>query len=102
MVYPRDSRSMTRLRARLGRAPDSTAVEPHRVLGISRHETDPVQIILAAQIRLRRWRRLHPAEMSVQGRRRVHEIVGARQAMMQRAVERLAASRTVQPLGRTV
>jgi hypothetical protein len=37
-------------------------VEPHRVLGISRCETDPVQIILAAQIHLRRWRRSEPGK----------------------------------------
>lgn len=102
MVYSQDSRSPTRLHARLRRQPGSAAVEPHRVLGISRHETDPVQIILAAQIRLRRWRRIDPAEMSVQRRRRVDEILGAREAMMQRALQRLSASKTGQSLARTV
>lgn len=33
-----------------------------RILGLQRGEIDPVQIILAAQVRLRRWRRLGPAE----------------------------------------
>ncbi len=104
MVYPQDFRSPTRLPARLRRAHDSAAsaaVEPHRVLGISRHETDPVQIILAAQIRLRRWRRIDQAEISVQ-RRRVDEIVGAREAMMQRAIQLLSASKADQSLARTV
>jgi hypothetical protein len=71
-------------------------------LGISRHETDPVQIILAAQIRLRRWRRLDPAEMPAQRQQRVHEIVGAREAMMRRAIMRLTASKADEPLARTV
>lgn len=34
----------------------------HRILGLRRGELDPVQIILAAQIRLRRWRRLVPGD----------------------------------------
>jgi hypothetical protein len=102
MVYPNEYRSIGRLRARLARVVDPGIVEPHRVLGISRHETDPVQIILAAQIRLRRWRRLDPAEMSAQRRRRVHEIQGAREAMMQRAIERLTVTKADQPLTRTV
>jgi hypothetical protein len=33
-----------------------------RILGLRRGEIDPVQIILAAQVRLRRWRRFGPAE----------------------------------------
>lgn len=102
MVYPSESTSAGRLRARLRRTSDQETPEPHRVLGISRHETDPVQIILAAQIRLRRWRRLDPAAMPAQRRRRVHEIVGAREAMMRRAIMRLTASQADQPLRRTV
>lgn len=92
---------MTQLQARLHRAADSATVAPHRVLGISRHETDPVQIILAAQIRLRRWRRIDPAAMAVV-RRRVDEIVNAREAMMQRAIQRLSASQADPSLARTV
>ncbi len=102
MVYPNEYRSIGRLRPRLAQAVDPAIVEPHRVLGISRHETDPVQIILAAQIRLRRWRRLDPAEMSAQRRRRVCEIQGAREAMMQRAIERLTVTKAAQSLTRTV
>lgn len=102
MVSPNDFQGAKMLPARLRRESRQDAAEPHRVLGVSRHETDPVQIILAAQIRLRRWRRLDPADMSAQRRRRVHEIVGAREAMMRRALMRLAASATNGPLGRTV
>ncbi|MFM8708028.1 MAG: hypothetical protein ACKOHK_08085 [Planctomycetia bacterium] len=59
---------------------------PHRVLRISRRETDPVQIILAAQIQLRRWRRSEPGKTPLkiqqQIQQRIHEIVSARDALM--------------------
>ncbi len=102
MVSPKDFQGAKSLPVRLRRESIKDAAEPHRVLGVSRHETDPVQIILAAQIRLRRWRRLDPADMSAQRRRRVHEIVGAREAMMRRAMMRLAVLASSEPLGRTV
>lgn len=35
---------------------------PHRVLGLRTGDLDPVRIILAAHVRLRRWRRLGPIE----------------------------------------
>ncbi|MFM8802367.1 MAG: hypothetical protein ACKOK8_00390, partial [Planctomycetia bacterium] len=61
-------------------------VAPHRVLRISRRETDPVQIILAAQIQLRRWRRSEPGKTPLkiqqQIQQRIHEIVSARDALM--------------------
>lgn len=102
MVSPNEPLCYGRLRSRAGRSPDAAIVEPHRILGLSRHETDTVQIILAAQIRLRRWRRLDPAAMPAKRRQRVHEIVGAREAMMRRAMLRLSASQTDQSLIRTV
>lgn len=45
-------------RGRRSRIPRS----PHRILGLRHGELDPVQIILAAQVRLRRWRRLVPGD----------------------------------------
>jgi hypothetical protein len=70
-------------------------VRPHRVLGIRPDETDLLQIILAAQVRLRRWRRVDAEADAARtaSRRRVREIVGAREAMMQRAIERAGVSR---------
>lgn len=57
-------------------------VEPHRVLRISRGETDPVQIILAAQIQLRRWRRGELGEKPLRIRQRIREIIAARDSLM--------------------
>ncbi len=57
-------------------------MEPHRVLRISRGETDPVQIILAAQIQLRRWRRGEPGETPLMIRRRIRQIIAARDSLM--------------------
>ena len=57
-------------------------VKPHRVLRISRRETDPVQIILAAQIQLRRWRRGEMGETPLQSRQRIREIVAARDSLI--------------------
>ena len=80
------------------------AVAAHRVLRLSSRETDPVTIILAAQIQLRRWRRMDTrmgstgrsmgdstgdsTEGSNGVRQRISEIVAARDELMGRAVQR--------------
>lgn len=66
-------------------------VEAHRVLRISRGETDPVQIILAAQIQLRRWRRGEPGETPLRIRQRIRQIIAARDSLMEinRAITRM-------------
>jgi hypothetical protein len=85
-------------------------VEPHRVLGISRCETDPVQIILAAQIHLRRWRRSEPGKTRLKIRQRIHAIISARDSLMcslivSPAHDRMTAGPQpvpLKPVGRTV
>lgn len=64
---------------------------PYKLLQVSPRESDPVRVILAAQIQLRRWRSLACCELSGQGvtwrlepRQRILEIVAARDAMLQR------------------
>ena len=61
-------------------------VQPHRVLRVSRHETDAVQIILAAQIQLRRWRRGEPGHASFKCMQRIREIAAARDSLVAQAV----------------
>jgi|LakMenE01Jun11ns_1017448.scaffolds.fasta_scaffold9898270_2 hypothetical protein len=65
-------------------------LQPHRVLRISRNETDPVQIILAAHVQLRRWRRSELGEPALRSRRRIHEILAARDALVMRVARRNA------------
>ena len=83
----------------LGREADVGPSEPHQALQISQYERDPVQIIQAAQIQLRRWRWALPptapagkaeAKAELVGGQRVREIVTAREMMLRRAMERLA------------
>ena len=57
-------------------------LEPHRVLRVPRHETDPVRIILAAQIQLRRWRRSETGQSSDRIQQRIQAIVAARDALV--------------------
>jgi hypothetical protein len=57
-------------------------LEPHRVLRVPRHETDPVRIILAAQIQLRRWRRSEPGRSPDRIQQRIQAIVAARDALV--------------------
>lgn len=84
--------------ARLGRLDDGERGRlppgmPHRVLGLSAGERDPVTIILAAQIRLRRWRRFPgPVGDSVPETARIQAIVRARDAMLREAMSRLGAA----------
>jgi len=55
---------------------------PHRLLRVSPTETDPVMIILAAQIQLRRLRRSEPGQSPSRIRRRIREIAAARDTLL--------------------
>ena len=69
-------------RGTVGHGRETRQLEPHRVLRVPRHETDPVRIILAAQIQLRRWRRSEPGQSSDRTQRRIQAIVAARDALV--------------------
>jgi hypothetical protein len=56
--------------------------EPHRLLRVSPHENDPVRIILAAQIQLRRWRRAEPGQSPSNIRERIRKITAARDSLL--------------------
>lgn len=82
----------------MGRGRESAVIRPgtdlhHRVLGLARGESDPVRIITAAHVRLRRWRRLmdrvsHPrASGGTVGR--VERIIRARDALLQQTYDLL-------------
>jgi hypothetical protein len=64
---------------------------PHRVLGLRADEADPLRIIVAAQIRLRRWRRVGSSREAA--RSEVQKIVAAREALLQRTYGRRLAER---------
>jgi hypothetical protein len=64
----------------LGRRANKTAL--HRLLRVSPHENDPVVIILAAQIQLRRWRRAEPGQSPSRIRQRIREITAARDSLL--------------------
>ncbi len=57
-------------------------VKPHRLLRVSPHENDPVMIILAAQIQLRRWRRAEDGQSPSRIRQRIREITAARDSLL--------------------
>ncbi len=56
--------------------------ELHRLLRVSPHENDPVMIILAAQIQLRRWRRAEPGQSPSRIRERIRRITAARDSLL--------------------
>ena len=56
--------------------------ELHRLLRVSPHENDPVMIILAAQIQLRRWRRAEPGQSPSKIRERIRRITAARDSLL--------------------
>jgi hypothetical protein len=70
-------------RGTLGHGRKTAQLEPHRVLRVPRHESDPVRIILAAQIQLRRWRRSEPGQFPDRIQRRIRAIVAARDALIE-------------------
>ncbi|MFM8413529.1 MAG: hypothetical protein ACKOCX_02270 [Planctomycetota bacterium] len=61
------------------------------ILGLEPGETDPVRIILAAQLRLRLCRRHHPCGGCRLPPTDVRQIVAARDALLRRAVGVLAS-----------
>ena len=56
--------------------------ELHRLLRVSLQENDPVMIILAAQIQLRRWRRAEPGQSPSKIRQRIRQITAARDSLL--------------------
>jgi hypothetical protein len=74
--------SSERLRGTFGHGRKNSQLEPHRLLRVSRHETDPVRIILAAHIQLRRWRRPELGQSPDRVQRRIRAIVAAREALI--------------------
>ena len=74
------------LRGTLGRgrtaAKKANKTQLHRLLRVSSHENDPVMIILAAQIQLRRWRRAEPGQSPSRIRQRIREITAARDSLL--------------------
>ena len=66
---------------------------PHRVLGLPTGESDPVRIITAAHVRLRRWRRL--MDRATDGREavgtvgRVQRIILARDTLLRQVYDLL-------------
>jgi hypothetical protein len=64
--------------------------EEAAVLGLEPGETDPVRIILAAQLRLRCCRRVHSATGDRPAGPEVRRIIAARDSLLQQAVGTLA------------
>lgn len=60
----------------------SSAGVSHVILRLSPSEADPVRIIQAAQIQLRRWRQVARLAPSARWRDRVGEIIAARDALL--------------------
>ncbi len=78
-----------------GRRSPGTVAVARRVLGLEAGEADPVRIILAAQIQLRRWRRMDPAERPRFWPDRVRAIVAARDRLLDPTTNRRGCSRIV-------
>lgn len=69
---------------------ESIAAEEAAVLGLEPDETDPVRIILAAQLRLRCCRQSDSAAGDSTAGADVRRIIAARDALLQQAVGALA------------
>lgn len=65
------------------RGPSLSADVARRVLGLPVGEADPVLIILAAHIRLRRWRRVGECDPSIGTVGHIRRITRARDALLQ-------------------
>lgn len=76
------------------RGPTVSAAAACRVLGLPGGESDPVRIILAAQIRLRRWRRLGESGQSGGTFGHVRRIIRARDALLQESYGRSVSLRS--------
>jgi len=72
--------------------------ELHRLLRVAPYENDPVVIILAAQIQLRRWRRAEPGQSPSRIQQRIRQITAARDVLLMVKTRSHAAK----PLSRTV
>jgi len=59
----------------------------HRILHLPPHEADPVQIIAAAYLQLRRWRNGELDVPASERQRRVRLIIGARDAMLRHVLD---------------
>lgn len=67
--------------------------QPHRVLGLSHDELDPVTIIAAAQVRLRGLRRVEMERTTVPLRARILEVIAARESLLLLAAGRPSVRR---------
>lgn len=65
----------------------------HRILRLPPHEADPVQIISAAYVQLRRWRTGEQAVSASERQRRVRLIIVARDAMLRHVLDDRSAMR---------
>lgn len=67
-----------------------------RVLGLPAGNLDPVRIILAAHLRLRRWRRTNGAEMLVNSsgaQSEIRRLIAAREALLRSVAHRAVRGR---------
>lgn len=62
-------------------------IRPHAVLNLPPAVDDPVRIIQAAQIQLRRWRRASLTNGDAADAGRVGEIINARELLLSRAIQ---------------
>jgi len=65
----------------------------HRILRLSPYEVDPVQIISAAYIQLRRWRSRELDVSTAERQRRVRLIIVARDAMLRNVLDVRASTK---------
>lgn len=65
----------------------------HRILRLSPHEVDPVQIISAAYVQLRRWRSGEVGVSAAERQRRVRLIIVARDAMLRHVLDGRASTK---------
>jgi hypothetical protein len=70
---------------------ESIAAQEAAVLGLEPDEADPVRIILAAQLRLRRLRRGDSATSDCPAGPEVRRIIAARDALLRQAMGTLAS-----------
>jgi len=74
----------------------------HRILRLPPQETDPVQIIAAAYVQLRRWRSGESEVSASERQRRVRLIIVARDAMLRHVLDDRSATRQSRSMLRRV
>lgn len=79
--------------------PDTATPEDAEILGLEFGDTDPVRIILAAQLRLRGFRRRFPRGVNGQDPDEVRRIIAARDALLKGAVGTLTRRGLGRPTG---